>query len=145
MKYRTEIDIDLPRAKVVALYADHDNYQHWQPSLLKIERLKGQGFEVGSQARLTVKMGKRQMDMTETISRNDLPEGVDQIYETSGVYNKNINTFIEVDKTKTRWVQENIFEFEKFPMKLLGTLMPGAFKKQSQKYMADFKRFAQAQ
>ena len=145
MKYQTEIEIKIPRDQLVALYADRENYRHWQPSLVKIEQIKGDGFETGSQARLTVKMGKREMEMVETISRNELPERIDQVYETPGVYNKNENVFIAVDASKTRWVQENLFEFEKFPLKLMATFTPGMFKKQSQKYMADFKTYAEGQ
>ncbi|WP_337251640.1 hypothetical protein [Maribacter halichondriae] len=38
---------------------------------------------------------------------------------------------------------ETDFQFEGFMMKTMGFLMPGAFKKQSKKYMEDFKAFAE--
>jgi len=40
-------------------------------------------------------------------------------------------------------VSESEFEFAGFGMKLIGFLMPGAFKKQSLKYLTDFKDFAE--
>ena len=41
------------------------------------------------------------------------------------------------------WVSESEFQFQGFGMKLFGFLMPGAFKKQSQKYLNDFKNFVE--
>lgn len=42
----------------------------------------------------------------------------------------------------TKYITEQEFKFTGF-MRILGFLMPGAFKNQSQKYMRDFKRFAE--
>ncbi|MEO2058942.1 MAG: SRPBCC family protein, partial [Mesonia sp.] len=40
-------------------------------------------------------------------------------------------------------ISESEFQFSSFAMKVMGFLMPGAFKKQSLKYMKDFKAFVE--
>ena len=51
--------------------------------------------------------------------------------------------YFREENGKTRWISESEFQFSGFGMKLMGLLMPGAFKKQSLKYMEDFKNFAE--
>lgn len=43
----------------------------------------------------------------------------------------------------TLWESETGFRFRGFLMKLAGILMPGAFRKQSQQHMQDFKAFVE--
>ena len=59
-----------------------------------------------------------------------------------GVYNIVINRFEKVDKNTTRVINDQEFRFKGF-MKIIGLLMPGAFKKQSKKYLEDFKYFVE--
>lgn len=44
---------------------------------------------------------------------------------------------------QTKHVTENEFQFKGVMMNLMGFLMPGAFKKQSYKYLKAFKTFAE--
>ncbi|MCB0458291.1 MAG: SRPBCC family protein, partial [Flavobacteriaceae bacterium] len=81
--------------------------------------------------------------MTETILENNFPKTFHAAYETQGVYNIQRNFFSEINATTTEWLSESEFRFSGFGMKLLGWLMPGAFKKQSMKYLIDFKNFAE--
>ena len=53
------------------------------------------------------------------------------------------NKFIKLSDNKTGNITEQEFKFKGF-MKLIGFLMPGAFKKQSIKYLEDFKNFAES-
>ncbi|MBD3275514.1 MAG: SRPBCC family protein, partial [Candidatus Marinimicrobia bacterium] len=46
-------------------------------------------------------------------------------------------------ENKTKWIQENEFQFQSIPMKIFGFLMPGSFKKQTQEYLDNFKEFAE--
>jgi hypothetical protein len=47
-----------------------------------------------------------------------------------------------IDVNSTKWRSESEFQFSNFMMKAMGFLMPGAFKKQSLKYINNFKAFA---
>ncbi|MBL1213699.1 MAG: SRPBCC family protein [Ignavibacteriae bacterium] len=144
MKYNTEVVINLPIAKVIELFDNSDNMKKWQPELVSYEHLSGTPGEVGAKAKLNYKMNKREVEMIETITERDLPKKFSGTYEANGVMNYISNTFEEIEPGKTKWVAENEFQFKGF-MKLMGMLMPGAFKKQSQKYLDQFKAFAEAE
>lgn len=144
MKYTTEVIIDLPREEVIRKLDNPENMKHWQRGLVGYKQLneKDPGA-VGAQMELEYKMGKREMVMTETITKYNFPEEFHANYDAKGVHNIQQNYFHEIDSNTTKWVSESEFQFASFGMKLFGWLMPGAFKKQSQKYLNDFKNFAE--
>ncbi|WP_241032555.1 SRPBCC family protein [Rhodococcus pseudokoreensis] len=49
----------------------------------------------------------------------------------------------EAGPETTLWVSESEYRFSGLLMRLVGLLMPGAFRKQSQQHMQDFKAFAE--
>lgn len=142
MKYKQSISINLPREEVVKKFSDPDNLKHWQRGFIFMKPINGKSGEEGSQNLLKYKMGKREIEMTETILNNDLPKEFDASYEAKGVYNIQKNKFIIPEEAKTEWISDSEFNFSGF-MKIIGSLMPGAFKKQSLQYMKDFKAFAE--
>ncbi len=144
MKYSNEIDINLPLKRVIELFENPDNMKHWQPGLQSFEHISGARGQVGARSRLIYKMGKREIEMVETITKQNLPEVFAATYEAKGVHNMQFNKFIPVSENKTKWISETEFKFSGF-MKLISFLMPGTLKKQSQKYLDDFKAFAEKQ
>lgn len=143
MKYTTEIIIDLPREEVIKKLDNADNMKHWQRGLISYKILSGPAGEEGAQMELNYKMGKREVTMIETILKRDFPKEFNATYTTKGVYNKQTNTFVETSENQTKWISESEFKFDNFSMKVFGFLMPGVFKKQSLKYLTDFKNFAE--
>lgn len=143
MKYTCEITINLPREKVIEKLDNADNMKHWQKGLLDYEILSGTPGEEGAKMRLDYQMGKRSISMVETITKRDFPREFNANYDTKGVHNIQLNHFDEVDSQTTKWTSESEFQFSSFGMKLMGWMMPGAFKKQSLKYLEDFKNFAE--
>lgn len=144
MKYTTEIEINQPIDKVIALFDNPDNMSKWMQGLQCFEHLSGKQGEVGAKSRLKFKMGKREIEMIETITVRNLPQEFSGTYEAKGVFNIVKNSFIKLSDSKTKYITENEFQFTGF-MKVLGFLMPSAFKKQSYKYLLDFKNFAESQ
>ncbi len=143
MKYTVEITINLPRKRVVEKMDNPQNLKHWQKGLVNYEIIEGAPGQEGSKMKLEYKMGKRDMTLIETIIKNNFPHEFHATYDTKGVHNIQKNYFEEVNETSTKWVSESEFQFSSLGMKLMGWLMPGAFKKQSKKYMVDFKNFAE--
>lgn len=141
MKYSNEIEINLPRKKVIELFDNPDNMAKWQEGFVSFEPLSGKPGKEGSTAKLKYKMGKREVEMVETITKRNLPDEFHGTYEAKNVYNEVNNIFIDQGDS-TKWVSDNVFQFSGF-MKLFAFFMPGAFKKQSLKYMKDFKSFAE--
>jgi len=144
MKYTIEIDIDLPRDEVIEKLDNVENMKHWMRGLVSYELLSGSAGEEGARTDLKFKMGKRDLEMVETIIKRNFPDEFHAHYDSKGVHNIQKNYFIAHDDTKTTtWKSECEFQFAGFGMKLMGFLIPAAFKKQSLKYAQDFKNFAE--
>lgn len=143
LEYDTSIVIDLPRDKVIELFDNADNLPKWQKGLQSFEHLSGQPGQVGAKSKLVFLMGSRRMEMVETITRRDLPDAFDGTYDVEGVHNIVENRFSELGPDRTLWESHNVFEMKGLMMKVMGFLMPGMFKKQSQLFAEDFKAFAE--
>lgn len=145
MKYSLEIEINKPKEEVVKLFQDRDNFKEWQPQLISSELLAGQAGEEGSRYKIEVSMGKKTMEMTETVLINALPDHYQIKYDASGNINIMDFWFSEITPTSTKLVAQSYFHCKGLMMKLMSYLMPGAFKKQTSKYMNDFKSFVESQ
>ena len=143
MKYTCQIVIDLPRKEVIEKMDNIDHLVHWQKGLLEATPIKGKLGEEGSQMKLRYNMGKREMEMIETIIKRDLPQEFHASYDTKGFHNVQYNYFKKNQENQTIWISESEFKFSSLGLKFLGWLMPSLFKKQSLKYMKDFKAFAE--
>jgi len=142
MKYTTEVEINLPVKKVIELFDNPDNLKLWMEGLQSFEHLSGTPGQPGAKSKLKFKMGKREIEMIETITVRNLPEEFSGTYEAKGVFNIVKNKFIAVGENKTKYIAEHEFQFSGM-MTLMGVLMPGAFKKQSMKFLKQFKEFAE--
>lgn len=144
MRYTCEIIIDLPREEVIRKLDNPDNMKHWQRGLISHRFTEGTPGQVGAKMELEYQMGKRNLKMTETIIENNFPSAFHATYTAKGVHNVQNNFFHEEsDGQKTRWESQSEFELNSLGMKVMAWLMPGAFKKQSMKYLQDFKDFAE--
>lgn len=142
MKYTNEIVINADRATVVELFDNPDNMSQWQPGFVSFEHLSGESRQPGAKSKLTYKMGKRKIEMIETVAERNLPETFSGTYEAKNVWNEVQNHFEELPDGKTKLWSESEFKLSGF-MKVMGWLMPGAFRKQSQKYLEYFKEFVE--
>ena len=142
MRYTVDIEIDLPRDRVVELFDSTDNLFKWQEGLQSFNHISGEPGQVGAKSKLVFQMGKRTIEMIETITERNLPDEFHGTYDAPGVYNVVQNRFIELGPDKTKLESENEFQFTGF-MRLIGFFMKSAFPKQSLKYLQDFKAFAE--
>lgn len=142
MKYSKEIIIDLPREEVIAKMEDPNNFKHWQKGFISYAHISGEAGKEDARSKLKYKMGKRNIEMVETIEKNNLPSKLFVSYDAKGVFNRQKNYFEEVESNSTKWISDNEFECSGF-MKIIAFLMPGSFKNQTYKYMKDFKAFAE--
>lgn len=143
MNYQKEIIIHLPVQRVVELFDDPKNLYEWMEGLTSFEHLEGTIGEPGAKSKLVFQMGKRRVEMIETITVRDLPKEFSGIYEAKGVYNVVKNHFVAVDERHTKYITDQEFRFSGF-MKIIALLFSGAFKKQTLKHMEAFKRFAES-
>jgi len=142
MKYSTNIAINKPIKETIELFDNPENMKHWQDGFISMELIEGENGKEGAKSLLKYEMGKRKIEMIETIIKRDLPHEFTATYEAKGVYNIVKNNFIKLNENKTTWISHNEFQF-KGMMKLMAIFMPGAFKKQSFNMMENFKRFTE--
>lgn len=142
MKYTVEIEIDQPRDVVGELIGNPETRQSWQPDLLAIEPVTGEPGQDGSTALLKYRMGKAVLEMKERIEENRLPDRFTCTYEADKVWNRVENQFEDTSTGGTRWRFTSEFRFSGF-LKFVAMILPGLFRKQSLKYMQQFKDFAE--
>lgn len=142
MQFTCEVIINRPIDQVIELFDDPNNLKQWMDGLTDFIHVSGIPGQPGAQSRLIFKMGNRDMELIETITERNLPHEFSGTYEANGVTNEVRNRFESLPGGKTKYTTENFFEFKGF-MKIIAFLMPGAFKKQSLKYMINFKNFTE--
>jgi hypothetical protein len=117
----------------------------WMKGLQSFEHLSGTPGTPGAKSKLVFEMRKKgKMEMIETITVRNLPAEFSGVYHAKGVENLVSNKFVPLSDNRTRYISEQEFRFSGF-MKLIGLLMPGMFKKQSMKYLTDFKNFVESE
>ena len=142
VKYTEEIEINTNIDTVIALFDNPYNMQEYMDGIESYKVVEGNIREVGAKAEMIVLMGEKKIIMIEEIITNNLPEEKKVTYTADGVYNIVTNKLIKVSENKTKFINEQEFEFKGF-MKIIGFFMPSAFKKQSRVYLKDFKEFAE--
>lgn len=142
MKYNLSLKINAPLEKIIGLYTLPENNYEWMEGLKSIEPLSGEPGKEGSVSKLTFDYKNRNFVMEETILKNNLPEEYTCQYNTKGVFNIVKTSFTPDGDSACICHTDNEFQF-KGMMSLMAPLMKGAFKKQSLKYMNDFKSFAE--
>ena len=143
MKYTCTVEIDLPIDKVAELWAHEQYFHKWQDGFQSIDHFKGVPNSIGAKSRIIIEQGKRKMELIETIISNKLPEEKKALYEHIHMTNTQTTRFEEVTTNQTLYISEVEYtQFNGFMPKLMAKLFPGMFKKQSQKWMNQFKEFA---
>ena len=143
MKYTTEIVIEKPLQEVAKKMNSAENMKHWQEGLISAEHISGTPGEFGAKMKLKYQLGKRKMELIETITKQDFPNEFHATYTTKGVRNIQQNYFETTPEGHTKWISKNEFQPTTFMMNAMLFLMPRAFKKQTKKYMDNFKNFAE--
>lgn len=142
MKYTVEVKINLPRERVIQLLDNADNMTKWQEGLVSFEHIEGEEGQVGAKSRMKYIMGKREVEMIETITSRNFPDEFSGTYETKGVWNLVQNHFYEEGST-TVWKMDCEFRCSGW-LKLMTWFAPGMFKKQTKKDMTSFKNFSES-
>ena len=149
VKYTEEIEINANIDTVVALFDNPYNMQKYMDGIESYTVLNGNLREVGTRAEIVVSyiekdVVKRRIVMVEEIITNNLPEEKKVTYTADGVYNIVTNRIVRISDNKTKFINEQEFQFKGF-MKIMGFFMPNLFKQQSRIYLKNFKKFVENQ
>lgn len=140
MKYTGHIDINKPLNDVFEFWKNSENNHLWQDGFVKITLLEGKEHEVGAKSEILLKHGKNDMLLTETVLAVNFPYEKEALYEHKHMSNTQKTIFEEISETKTRYKTEvEYVKFNGFLPKLMGKLFPSMFRKQSEKWMTQFK------
>lgn len=146
MKIKGSLDINRPQSKVAELFADPDYLKEYQDGFQKKELVSGQMGQEGAVSKMYYKYGKRDMELTETITANRLPDSFEATYHHKHMDNTMKCTFVPLDDNRTRYEYE--FEYTRINWvmpKLMAVLFPGMYRKQGEKWMRQFKEFVEKQ
>ena len=142
IKYTEEIEINSNIDTLIELVDNPYNMKEYMDGIESYTVLSGNIREVGTKAEIIALMGESKIIMIEEIITNNLPEEKKVTYTADGVYNIVTNRLVKISDNKTRFINEQEFEFKGY-MKIMGFFMPSAFKQQSRIYLQDFKEFAE--
>ncbi|WP_417289491.1 SRPBCC family protein [Corallibacter sp.] len=143
MKYTTEIIIKLSLSEFIKKLNSPENMKHWQEGLIDYEHISGTPGQIGSKMRLNYKLGNRSMELVETILHTKLPNELHLTYDAKGMHNVQENYFEETPDGFTKWTSKIEFIPTTFMLRMATLVIPNAFKKQTKKYMQNFKNFAE--
>ena len=142
IKYTEEIEINSNIDTLIELVDNPYNMKEYMDGIESYTVLSGNIREVGTKAEIIALMGESKIIMIEEIITNNLPEEKKVTYTADGGYNIVTNRLVKISDNKTRFINEQEFEFKGY-MKVMGFFMPSAFKKQSRVYLQNFKEFAE--
>lgn len=153
MKYTVSIELALPRERAAQLLADPAHLPKWLRGLVLHEPLKGAHGQVGTTSQVVMQMGKQRFEFTETVTRrepvdlHDIPSAsvvhFDREIVGDGMRSTVRDRLTEIGPQTTLWESESEYQFRGLMMRMVGLVMPAAFRKQSQQHMQDFKAFAE--
>jgi len=144
MTFTITVPVAKPKDFVSSLYADPAQYSHWMQGLTRVEPVSGEPGKKGAVSRLHFDLNGRKMSMTETIADSRLPDVHVVIFDTNGVHHTTTTRFEAMDANHTRIIAEQQFRFSSFFMKMMGWLMPKAFKTQGTQFLESFKKYAES-
>lgn len=145
MKFTRTIDINRPKDEVANLFADPKYLGNYQDNFISKELISGNEGENGAMSRMLYKMGKSEMELIETIIENNLPDSFFAEYHHKHMDNTMLCTFESLNENTTRYNSEiNYTAFRGFIPKTMALFFPNVFKKQVNKWLVNFKNFAES-
>ena len=146
MRFSGHVIINKPKEKVAQLFVDPKHMGEYQDGFLRKELESGTANQEGAVSKIYYQYGKREMELTETITSSNLPDSLEAFYHHMHMDNTMKCTFTAIDENTTRYEYE--FEYTEvrgFVPKMMMRFAPGMFKKPAARWMNQFKVFAEIQ
>ena len=146
MNFTCSVTINKPRKIVVDFFANPDFLGEYQEGFIKKVLIFGEVGKENTVSKMYYKMGKGEMELTETILKNDLLDIFLAQYHHKHTDNTMQSSFIVLDENTTQYDAEiHYTAFRGFVVKVMAFLFPSFFKKQVQKWLTNFKVFVEKQ
>ena len=146
MKFTGSIEINQPLQIVADLFADPDNLSEYQDGFVRRQLVSGPAGEDGAVSKLYYMNRGREMVLTETIVANRLPNSFEAHYHHKHMDNTLTTTFTALGENRTRYETEGEYvALRGLVPRLMARVFPGVFTKQAQRWLDNFKTFAEGQ
>ena len=142
MRYSFDIKIEKPIDVVIEKFKDEEGLKYWMDGFQRVEHISGIPGTKGAVSDFYFLHKKREMKIRETILEENFPLSIKFAYHSSMGYNEVETVFEPISENSINLTSNNYFKL-KGMMKVFGWLMPGMFKKQSLKYMTNFKAYCE--
>jgi len=143
LRYTSEIIINKPITTCFTEIVNLDSMKHWQEGLISFAHISGTPRKIGSTIQLNYQFGKRRMELTESVTHRENNTAIHFNFDTKVMHNIQRNSFEAIDETTTKWTSKNEFFPRSFSSRIMLFLIPKAFKKQTQKYLTNFKNYVE--
>ena len=117
--------------------------KHWQEGLISTEHISGVPKDIGSTMQLNYQFGSQKMKLTESVTHRENNASIHFNFDTKVMHNIQRNSFETIDKTTTKWICKNEFFPRSLSARIMLLLLPKTFKKQTQKYLTNFKNYVE--
>lgn len=144
MKIKGSIEINKSTKVVTEIFADPSTLKEYQDGFRKKVLIRGQLGEEGAVSKMYYAQGKREMELTETIISNHLPDSFEAHYHHKHMDNTMKCTFVPLGDHQTRYDYEIVYTRINWLMpRLMAILFPSVYRKQVEKWMRQFKDFTE--
>lgn len=146
MKFTCTIEIKKPKELVAELFANPNYLKEYQETFISKDLISGNEGENGAVSKMLYKLGKGNMELTETIIENKLPDFFFAQYHHKHMDNTMCCTFEALNENSTQYSSEiHYTAFRGFMPKAMAFLFPSMFKNQVSKWLVNFKNFTENQ
>ena len=145
MKFTCQVHINASRERAGELFRDVSRFGEWQEGFISHYVIDGQENEVGTKSRIHLEHEGRSIVLVETVLGFDLPSKFEALYEHEHMVNTLIASFIPSKEGVICRLDIEYTKFNGLLPRLMGLFFPNRFKKQTQHWLENFKRFVEQQ
>lgn len=145
MKSKSEVVINAPRERVLELWHSFEDQKKWQKGLESLEFKNGKPGYIGTQINYSYKLGRKKLNLQETLLKNNLPTEYQVLQESKGVISRQNHYITEPEPGKTLWTTVTETRFQTLGLRVIGWLSPGLFQREQQRTMEAFRDHVEQQ
>ncbi|MFK7948820.1 MAG: SRPBCC family protein [Saprospiraceae bacterium] len=146
MKFKCSVEINKSREEVVKYFINPQYLGEYQDGFIRKELVRGESCQKDAVSKMYYKQSKLDMEITETIIENNLPESLIGFYHHEHMDNYMQYKFTWLGNNKTLYESEiDYIRINWIMPRLMAILFPSMYRKQVEKWMRQFKEFVEKQ
>ncbi|MEQ6124806.1 SRPBCC family protein [Pseudotenacibaculum sp. MALMAid0570] len=142
--YTMEIEINKPLSETFKIFNDQSTISEWIPEITKIEAINEKPGITGSEYRITMDNEGQVMTMKEKVLAFVENEKVTLYFDAEGMFKTDDYSFVS-EGSKTKIILNVAYQGKSYILNCVFPYFKGTFKGIDQKYLENFKEFAEKQ